>query len=194
MTYTPGTPPPPAGDYYAPPGSFQPAPRPTRNGLAIAGFILAFLFAPIGFILSLIGLILASKNRQKGKVLAVFGMVISVLIMGIATTVALTVGNKVATIADPGCIEGKSAILGMPTASTDPTVLKTQLQDVIDKLDTAASHARHDNVRAALTAFRDDYAAVKKGLDGGAAPGATLVAKIKADGDSIDKLCTISTR
>ncbi len=192
MTYTPGSPPPPSGDYYPPPGSFPPAAPPqTRNGLAIAGFVLAFLVAPIGLVLCVIALILAGRNRQKGRVLAGFGIVISLAIMAIGITAAVLLGRNITTVADPGCVQGKSAILAVTSPSSDPATLKTQLQTVIDKLGTAASHAKHDTVRSAMSSMRDDYLAVQKALDTGVPPGAALAGKIATDAKAIDDLCTI---
>ena len=51
------------------------------NGVAVAGFIFAFLFAPLGFILSLVGLQKAKQLGGEGSGLATAGLVISVLAM-----------------------------------------------------------------------------------------------------------------
>lgn len=67
----------------------QPAePKKKTNGLCIAGFILSLcgiiclgITCPIGFILAGIGLILAIKKKQKGKGLAIAGLIVSALIM-----------------------------------------------------------------------------------------------------------------
>src|SRR5256885_6295990 len=97
--YPPAPPPPPG-----PPPQNQ-----GTNGLAIAGFILAFLFAPLGFILSLIGAITAGKRGQKGKGLAISGIVLSLVFMVGGVAVIALAANS--TKLDPGCTTGKQAIL-----------------------------------------------------------------------------------
>lgn len=51
------------------------------NGFAIAGFILAFLFPPVGFILSIVALIRMGRHGGRGRGLAIAGIVISILMM-----------------------------------------------------------------------------------------------------------------
>jgi hypothetical protein len=61
--------------------------------MAILGFIFTFLFAPIGFIFSLIGLSQISKDpAQNGKGLALAGAIISLLLILVA--VVLVVLNQ----------------------------------------------------------------------------------------------------
>src|SRR4051794_3415095 len=86
-----------------------PPPQPGTSGLAIAGLILAFLVAPIGFILSLIAIFKTGKGRSKGRGLAIAGVVISALLIAGGITVAVVVANS--TLADPGCVAGKAAIV-----------------------------------------------------------------------------------
>jgi peptidyl-prolyl cis-trans isomerase B (cyclophilin B) len=57
----------------------QPGPRPT-NGMAIASFICAFLFAPLGIIFGHISLSQIKRTGEDGHGLAVAGLVISYLI------------------------------------------------------------------------------------------------------------------
>jgi hypothetical protein len=61
---------------------------PKLSGLAVAGFILAFLCGPLGLLLSLIGFvqIKTSKGRLRGEWLAVAGVIISVLFLVIWST------------------------------------------------------------------------------------------------------------
>jgi hypothetical protein len=198
MSLTPGNPYPPAGDPYTqsgapvPPAGYAPsAPAPGRNGLAIAGFIFAFLFAPIGFILSLIGLIQAGARHQKGKVLASLGLVISLLIMGGVTAVFFTVGKNVLTVADPGCVAGKTVIMSAANLPNDPAALKTQLQTMVTGLNAAAAASQHDNVRTALKALSDDYAQLGKAIDSGNQPPADLETKVTDHANAIDALCTL---
>jgi hypothetical protein len=182
--------PPPGGD-----PSFAPTP-PTRttNGLAIAGFILAFLIAPIGLILSIVGLIQAGKRQQKGKVLAAFGIVISLVIIAAFTVGIVLAGKKVATLADPGCTTGRAAIFDNATKAaeaTDPATMKAGLQATIDGLNSAAAKAKHDNVRDAMKVLANDYTQVLQAVNSGVAPDAGLSEKIAADANKIDSLCSL---
>lgn len=49
------------------------------NVLAIVGFALSFLLAPIGLILSIIAIVQVKKKQQKGMGLAIAGVIISVV-------------------------------------------------------------------------------------------------------------------
>jgi hypothetical protein len=63
----------------------QPYSQPKTNGLAIAGFVCAFLLSLVGLILSIIALnqINKSNGMQKGKGLAIAGIVIGALNIGL---------------------------------------------------------------------------------------------------------------
>src|SRR5688572_16413700 len=112
---------------------YQTPPPPQRgtSGLAIAGLILAFLMAPVGFILSLVAVFKTGKGRSKGRGLAVAGLIVSTLIIGGTTTAVVLALNS--TVADPGCVAGKAAIVSSGS-SVDPASLKT----TIDGLNAAA--------------------------------------------------------
>jgi hypothetical protein len=159
-----------------------PQPQQGRSGLAVAGLILAFLAAPIGFILSLIALFTTGKGR-KGRGMAVAGLIISTIIIGGATAIILAVTNS--TVADPGCTDGKSAILDNATNATPATLPK-----IVDGLKAAAAKAKHDNVRTAMTALADDYSQLLTATQTGQVPPG-LQDKITKDLETVDSLCTI---
>ncbi len=50
------------------------------NNLALIGFILAFFIPIVGFVCSIIGLTQISKRKERGKGLAIAGIVVSILI------------------------------------------------------------------------------------------------------------------
>ena len=158
-----------------------PPPKKTTSGLAIAGFILAFLLAPIGFILSLIGLIVAGSRGQKGKGLAIAGMIVSVLFMAIAGVAIVTLGGNLTTIADPGCTSGKATILDNASKVSDPAGLQT----MIDGLNAAAGKATHSNVHDAMKTLADDYTKLQTGDTDSA-----FLDKVTTDAKAIDTLCT----
>ena len=172
-------PPPPSDQGHQPP----PAPQPGTSGLAIAGLILAFLIAPLGFLLSLIAVFRTGAGRAKGRGLAIAGLIISVLIIGSGVAIAAVILNS--TEADPGCTAGRSAILDNST-----TVDAKSLQTTIDGLNAAAAKAKHADVKAATQALADDYTKLLSGTKTGNLP-AGLQDKITADGNKFDSLCTI---
>jgi hypothetical protein len=175
----------------------QAAPPPQRgtSGLAIAGLILAFLVAPLGFLLSLIAVFKTGTGRDKGRGLAIAGLVVSALIVAGGTTLAVVVAGS--TAVDPGCVAGKEAILRSTNtvdvdAASRPIREDVRLKTAIDELKAAAAKARHDNVRAAISALADDYSQMSKAMKSGELPWG-LSDKIAADARTFDSLCTIDS-
>jgi len=167
-----------------PPMGTPPQPQQGRSGLAVAGLILAFLVAPIGFILSLIALFTTGKGR-KGRGMAVAGLIVSTVIIG-ATTAAI-IALTTSTVADPGCTDGKSAILDN-AANASPATLPA----IVDGLNAAAAKAKHDNVRTAMKDLADDYAQLLTATKTGKVPDG-LQDKITKDLEKVDSLCTIGS-
>jgi hypothetical protein len=59
--------------------------RPTTNGMAIAGFVLAFFFSPLGLVFSILALSqIAARPTEAGRGLAIAGVIISLATMAIA--------------------------------------------------------------------------------------------------------------
>src|SRR5690349_9287363 len=178
-----------------PPNYPPPAPpRKSTNGLAVAGFILAFLMAPIGLILSIVGLIQAGRRQQKGKGLAIGGVVVSLLSIISVTVAVVALGSAASTLADPGCTTGKAAVLDNQAKLSDPSDvegMKAGLQATITGLIDAAAKAKHENVRNAAKALADDYTQLLNALTAAAAPDANLTGKIETDGRTFDSLCSL---
>jgi hypothetical protein len=172
---------PPAGppNYY---GTPQPQQQGT-SGLAVAGLVLAFLLAPIGFLLGLIAVFRTGNGRRKGRGLAIAGLIVSVLIMAGGTTLVVVASQS--TLADPGCTTGKDAIINN-ASSTEVN----SLQATLDGLNAAAAKAKHANVRAAMQALAADYQAMITAVKTGNMP-AGLSDKVTTDAAAIDSLCTI---
>lgn len=175
----------------APGAGMTPGAGTKTNGMAIAGLILAFLVAPIGLILSLVGLIQAGRQGQKGKGLAVIGIVVSLVLMIGAGTAMYLVAGKVSTLADPGCTTGKAAVLDNADKVSNQSTAKEALQATVDGLASAQARAKHSNVREAMKALADDYRQLVTALDTGTAPPPGLQDKIDADAAVVDKLCSI---
>ena len=158
-------------------------PQQSTSGLAIAGFILAILIAPLGFILSLIAVFKTGKGRRKGRGLAIAGIIISVLIIAGVSSLVAVIANS--TVADPGCTAGKTAILN---GASNPDA--KSLQTTIDGLNAAAAKAKHDNVRSSMKALADVYTQLLNATQTGNVP-AGIQDKVTADATTIDSLCSI---
>jgi hypothetical protein len=187
----PAGPPPYGGPPYGGPPMPPVQPPKSTSGVAIAGFILAFLIAPLGLILSIVGLVQTGGGRRKGKGLAIAGVVISLLLIIGSGALILAVGNKVATLADPGCTTGKAAILDNADKLSSQDTIKDGLQTTITGLASAQAKAKHDNVRNAMKALDDDYTQLLSAVTNGTQPAANLQAKIDADAKTIDSLCSV---
>lgn len=80
MSYTPPPPPPPGPPPFQGYQGMPPQPQKT-NGMAIAGFVCAFLCSILGLIFSAIALSQIGKTGEGGKGLATAGLVISIISM-----------------------------------------------------------------------------------------------------------------
>jgi hypothetical protein len=173
-----------------------PPPPKTTNGLSIAGLVLAFLIAPVGFVLSLVGFFQAGKRGQKGKGLAVTGIIVSLLLMVTSGLLVAVAVSTVSKLTDAGCTTGKAAILDNASRSSnvnDPAAMKAGLQATIDGLNSAAAKAQHADVRSAMKALADDYAKMLEGVKTGNLDPA-LSGKIDTDVTKVDSLCTIGAK
>ena len=76
---------PPVGTYGAPPQGGPhgavggPDPRST-DVVSIVGLVLAFLLAPVGLVVSIVGLVRTAGGRRKGRGFAIAGVVVSVVL------------------------------------------------------------------------------------------------------------------
>jgi hypothetical protein len=173
----PGYPPPQAGY------SQQPPPSRGTSVLAIVGFVLAFCSGPLGFVLSLVAIFQTGRDRKKGRGLAIAGVIISLVIT--AGSAAAYVALASSTVLDPGCTDGKAAILAF-----DPSADATDFQATIDALNAAADKAKNDEVRDAMRALAKDYADMKKGIETGQLPD-DIVGRVATDAQRVDDLCTV---
>ena len=174
-------------NYGAPPPPMPPQPQ-GRSGLAIAGFILAFFLPLIGFILSLIAIFKTGAGKAAGRGLAIAGTIIGLLgTIGWVVTIAAVFFVANSTVADPGCTEGKAAIINNAT-----NVDAASLQKTINELNAAAAKAKHDDVRNAVKAMANDYTQMLTAVKTGNVPSG-LMDQVTKDGQTLDSLCTIGS-
>ena len=118
-------PPPPYGEYPAPPDYYgYPPPQPPRtNGLAVASLVCAFLFFPLGIVFGHVSLSQIKRTREGGRGLAVAGLVISyvVAVLTVLAVVATFVFAAV-IVRMAGDLQGRYPTTGAPgtTASSLP--------------------------------------------------------------------------
>jgi len=174
-------------NYGTPPPPMPPQPQ-GRSGLALAGFILAFFISPLGFVLSLIAIFKTGAGKAAGRGLAVAGTIIGLLgTIGWVVVIAAVFFVANSTVADPGCTEGKNAIINNST-----NIDAASLQKTVDQLNAAAAKAKHDNVRDAVKAMANDYSQLLTAVKTGNVPPG-LTDKVTKDGEKLDSLCTIGS-
>ena len=208
----------PAGyPQYNQPGYGYPVAPPQKqsNGMAIAGFILAFLFWPLGLIFSIIGLVRSGKIGGAGKKLAIAGLIISIVVGGISVAVIASISNS--TAVDPGCTSAESSLSTLdPKLSsvesqistdansgntdavrTDLTNMVTYLQTAQTDLNHSESVAVHPQVKTQITAVNGDlttlisaFQAVAGGDDSQADAMTTTAQQLETDGSALDTLCS----
>jgi hypothetical protein len=189
----PGTPP----GFPGYPG-YPTAPAPVQQGtnrLAIVGLILAIFIPLLGLILSIVGTVQAGRRNQKGKGLAIAGIVISLVMSAGYVGLIVAVSGKVGTLTDPGCTTAKSAILDNADKvnSDDDATSKAGLQATVDGLTAAQGKATHDNVRNAVKALNADYSEVANDIKTGTQPPADIQTRLTNDANAFDSLCSVDT-
>ena len=65
----------------------QDAPVAERNGMATAGFVLSFFVSVLGLIFSIIGLVRSRRMNGNGRGLAIAGIIISAIHLGLSLLV-----------------------------------------------------------------------------------------------------------
>ena len=68
-------------------------PAPTRNKLAVVGFVLSFFVALAGLICSCIALKQCRETKQDGRGLAIAGIIISAIVIGISFIIGIIEGS-----------------------------------------------------------------------------------------------------
>jgi len=208
-----GAPPPQFGGPVPPGGYGYPvAPQQQKNGFAVAGFVLSLL-PLLGLIFSILGLVRAGKVGGKFKGLAIAGIVLSVVIGGGYTAIAVAVSNS--TALDPGCTSAESSFSSMlgklqtdesklnsdssnaSAMQADLTTFTADIQSVKTSLDSSMTQAQHQSVKDKIQAMDTDLNTVLTGLKAIENGDTSNLAEFKAaagrlqsDGDALDSVCT----
>lgn len=163
-------------------------PRPVVTS-AVAIVALCLFWVPVaGLVLSIIGLVKTAGGKARGRGLAITALVLSVLVTAAAVLVGAAIASK-PSVLDSGCIHGKTALseqskqMDADSAKGDTKALQADITTLADDLAKDAAKSKRGDVRSALLAAHDDYAAI--------ADGRGDADKLNSDLDQIDHLCTI---
>jgi len=156
-----------------------------RNYLALLGVILAVPLWPVGLVLSALGLFNAVARRT-GKVMAIIGLVLSVVTGGaiVAALTSATSTVAASTALDPGCISIEANLATeLATLKTDTATLEANensasssnssigtvnadLSAIQADLTTAIGGATHADVKSDLNTMTTQVQAVGTSLTG----------------------------
>lgn len=166
---------------------YPPAGPTSTSSVAIVAVCL-FWVPVVGLVLAVIGMVKTARGKARGRGVAITALVLSILVTAGAVLVGVAIGSKTSAL-DPGCTHGKRAVLEQSkqieadSKKGDQGAVHADFQTLVNQLAKAASEADRDDVRAAVQAVHDDYAAL---VDGSGDQ-----AKLAADLQQMDHLCTI---
>lgn len=209
-------PPPYGGGPVPPPGGYgyPMPPQNQKNGFAVAGLVLSIL-PLLGIIFSILGLNRAGKVGGKGRVMAIWGLVLSIVFIGGYAAIGVALKNSPAL--DPGCTSAESSFRNMlPTIQTDESKLSADasgsdqtalqadltkftgdVQSIKSSLDSSLSQAQHQSVKDKIQAMDTDINTVLTGLQSiqnGDTSQLTqftdAAGRLGSDGDALDNICS----
>ncbi|MGR4881903.1 DUF4190 domain-containing protein [Streptomyces sp. LARHCF249] len=104
-------PPSPQPAWGPPPGYGQPHPEQGLNGFALASLLVGLLcLPPLGIVFGIVALVQIAKQRQRGKVLAIVGLAVSVVMTGVMVfavdRVAAAVRDRMDSVSEFADAEG----------------------------------------------------------------------------------------
>ena len=170
----------------------QAAPRKQGNPLAIVGAALSFL-PLVGLVLSAVGFTRSRTRRGAGRNVALVGIALSLVFVGIEAYVGAT-----APLFDSGCLDANPSAVQLRALQAAPggdlAAISAELNTIHTSLDQAAAKAGSSQVRADLQLVADDVkvlstafaAARTSGDTSGLLPAET---KLEADGAVADSYC-----
>lgn len=162
------------------------------NSMAIAGFVCSFFIAILGLIFSILGLVKINQTKEKGRGLAIAGIVISVLSMIFTfTTLAGTFDEFTeSSVSSPTATASASSSLSDNTSdtSTDNDILAKYTRQLEDRINKTASDSAYTNVEQLVKtqSFQDELKSVTDALGDG------VKANVSAKGDTVTTTLTVA--
>src|SRR5687768_10461820 len=83
----------------------EPYQQPRTNTMAVLGLVFAFVFSPLGLVFSAIGLRQVERRWERGRGLAIAGLVVSILMLAMGTLVWLLVLPKIQEAAEEMAVQ-----------------------------------------------------------------------------------------
>ncbi|NUR62460.1 MAG: DUF4190 domain-containing protein [Catenulispora sp.] len=169
-------------------GYGYPPPRPVDTSSMAIVAVCLFWVPVVGLVLSIIGMVKTAGGKARGRGIAITALVLSIIVTLLAALVGVAIGSKTSAL-DPGCTRGKRAVIEQAKqveadqAKGDQAAVGKDFQNLLDQLARAVSESDRNDVRAAVQAVHDDYAAILAG-DGD-------TDKLRNDLHQMDHLCTI---
>ena len=117
---------------------FPPAGPQKTNTMAILGLVFAFLFQPLGIVFSAIGLSQIKKTGEKGRGLALSGLILSIVFMILGVVLFFVVFAAVQEAVETAA-EGTQAAEVATDPGADPDGVLTACQTIIPAIDTFAT-------------------------------------------------------
>lgn len=178
---------PPAYNYGSGYGYGSPMARPAATSSVAIVAICLFWLPLVGLVLSIVGLVKTGRGKARGRGLAVAALVLSILATAGSGLVGAVIASK-PSVLDEGCRIGKSAVLDQSkkieadSKKGDLTAVQDDLDTLVTQLAKAVGDAHRSDVRSAVQAVHDDYAALQSGSGD--------QSKLSTDLQQMDHLCT----
>lgn len=163
------------------------------NGMAIAGFVCSFFIAILGLIFSILGLVKINKTKEKGRGLAIAGIVISLASMIFAfTTLAGSfdefVSSSVSSPSVSASATSSSSAQPKKTTSNNGDILTQYTEQLEDLLDDDAANNTYSNVEQLVQSdmFQQQLQKVTNSLPG------DVTADVTANGNTVTTMLTVA--
>lgn len=160
------------------------------NGLAIAGFVCSFFIAILGLILSIVGLVKINQTKEKGRGLAIAGIVISVVSMVFAfMTVSGEFNNFMnsAPMSSASSSSQAASSHSSKSATTHEDFLEQYTSDLESRIDQEADDHAYQNVEQLVNSkmFQQQLQEVMNQLPQG------VQTSVTAKGDTVTTTLTL---
>jgi predicted PurR-regulated permease PerM len=149
------------------------------------------------WIIPLVGLIVGiaayvrSRRVGKGAARAITGIVLSVVIAGLAVFLV----PKLIKASDPGCTYFKgtalstyNSMVGDLNSGATQSTLSGEVTTTISQLTTAENDAQNSSVRSSLATLIGELGVVQKDVAGGSVP-KSVISALNNDADATDNAC-----
>jgi hypothetical protein len=181
------------GDYDDPYG------RPRTNTMAVLGLVFAFVFSPLGLIFSAIGLRQVARRWERGRGLAIAGLVVSIFMLAIGALFAVLVLPKMQEAAEAMAVDTVAKELAEATGTelspADPAANAEAIAPACDVIMTTLLDL--EPAMAAMSTIEEYDAAIAglRGTLGSAAAGtgdAAFIADVQKLSEDFQQIAAVA--